>query len=133
MAKARRIEISRIDGTTSRIELSGTWRLEDGLPTQEEVDREVQVTAATPRIVFDARALEGWDSSLVAFLDELIEAFRSRGAEVDNRGLPEDIQRLLALEAAGPEAPASPVERLPWLARVGNAAIDARRSTAAAL
>jgi phospholipid/cholesterol/gamma-HCH transport system permease protein len=133
MAEARRIEISQIDGTTSRIQLSGTWRLADGLPTEEEVDRDVQIAAATPRISFDVRALKGWDSSLVTFLIGLIGACRTRGIQVDNQGLPQDIQRLLALDAAGPEAPASPVEHPPWLARVGNAATAAERSTTGAL
>jgi phospholipid/cholesterol/gamma-HCH transport system permease protein len=129
MAEARRIEVSQVDGTTSRIHLSGTWRLEDGLPTEEEVDRDVQIAAATPRITFDAQELGGWDSSLVTFLVGLIRACRTRGIEVDSRGLPQDIQRLLSLDAAGPEAPARPAEHPPWLARVGNAATAAGHST----
>jgi phospholipid/cholesterol/gamma-HCH transport system permease protein len=130
MAEARRIEFSQIDGSTSCIHLGGTWRLQDGLPTEDEIERDVQTAAATPRVSFDTQALGGWDSSLVTFLVGLIGACRTRGIEVDSRGLPDGIRRLLALEASGPEAPAHPAKRPPpWLARVGEATKAAQYST----
>src|SRR6266436_4681815 len=133
MVEARRIEISQVDGTTSCIRLGGTWRLQDGLPTEEEVDRDVQIAAARPRLSFDTKALGGWDSSLVTFLIGVIDACRTRGVEVDSQGLPEGVQRLVALEAAVPEAPGSPHVQRPLLARVADATMAAQRSTAGVL
>lgn len=133
MAEARRIEISQVDGTTSCIRLSGTWRLQDGLPTEEEVDRDVQNAAVRPHLSFDTKALGSWDSSLVTFLIGVIDACRTRGVEVDSQGLPEGVQRLVALEAAVPEAPARPAVQRPLLARVADATMAAQRSTASVL
>jgi phospholipid/cholesterol/gamma-HCH transport system permease protein len=128
MTEARQVEISQVVGNTSCIRLSGTWRLQDGLPTNEDVAREVQAATAAPRVSFDAVALGAWDSSLVTYLIRLIREFRRRDIEVDCEGLPKDVQRLLALYAAGTEVPASSSDDPPWLARLGDAVRAGRHS-----
>jgi phospholipid/cholesterol/gamma-HCH transport system permease protein len=133
MPEERHIEISQVDPATKCIHLGGRWRLYDGLPTDEEIERDVQAAAAAQRIRFDTDALAGWDTSLVAFLIGLIDGCRRRGVEVDCAGLPEGVRGLLALAAAVPEVTAPSVRPPVWLARVGNEAAAASRSVIRAL
>jgi phospholipid/cholesterol/gamma-HCH transport system permease protein len=115
----RHVEISRADDRTTIVRLGGTWRLEDGLPTPAELDREIEKAAGTSRVRFEADRLESWDSSLVTFVVGLSEGCLGRGATVDSGGLPDGIRRLLALVAAVPEATAEPKSRPGWTARFG--------------
>jgi phospholipid/cholesterol/gamma-HCH transport system permease protein len=133
MAGGRQLEFSEVDGSTNCIHLRGTWRLEDGLPTEAELDQDVRAASSGKRLRFDTTALSGWDSSLVTFLVGLIEAVRKRGVDVDCRSLPEGVQRLLALVDVAPETMDRPEPRPSWLARVGNRARGAWRSTDRAL
>lgn len=55
------------------------------------------------RLGFDAAALRRWDSLLMSFLKEVVEACRSSGIEVDDGGLPEGIRSLLRLASAVPD------------------------------
>src|SRR5258708_31603427 len=128
MAEVRQVDISQVDDTTSCVHLGGTWLLRDGLPTDKELDRDVQTASSSQRISFDTKTLAGWDSSLVTFLVGLIDGCRRRGVKIDCGGLPEGVRRLLALVEAVPEA-AAQSEPLPsWLARLGNATGTAWRS-----
>jgi phospholipid/cholesterol/gamma-HCH transport system permease protein len=133
MAKARLIEVAQVDRTTSCIHLGGTWRLQDGLPTGEELDRDIEAAAGARRVRFETRALEGWDSSLVTFLVGLIDDCRSRGVEVDDGGLPDGLRLLLTLAAAGPEGAARAAPRESGLSRLGDATIEVSRSVVNAL
>jgi len=121
MAEGRQIEISQIDSTTTCIHLSGAWRLQDGLATDEEVARDVQAASGVKRITFDTKELTSWDSSLVTYVVGLLAGCRRRGLKFDCGGLPQGVQRLLALVDALPEASAHLVSKPPWLARLGNA------------
>jgi phospholipid/cholesterol/gamma-HCH transport system permease protein len=127
-ANPRIVEVSRLDDSTCRIQVAGTWRIQDGLPADQELDRDVEAAAVTPRVTFDTTALAGWDSSLVTFLAALLDRCRRRGLDVDRSGLPEGVRRLLALAEAVPEEPARSAPRPSWLARVGNATSGVRRS-----
>src|SRR5262249_51829236 len=121
-------EISRLDEARSCVHLRGDWRLQDGLPPDEELDRDVESAAATPELSFDTHDLAGWDSSLVTFLASLIDGCQKRGVQVNRAGLPEGVRRLLALTEAVPEATAPAVPRPSRLARAGIAAMAAWRS-----
>jgi phospholipid/cholesterol/gamma-HCH transport system permease protein len=117
------LEISRVDDTTSCIHLAGTWHLADGLPSDDELDRDVQAASVTPRVGFDTSELAGWDSSLITFLEGLLDRCRGRGLAVDRSGLPEGVRRLLTLAEAVPEAPPRAAPRASLLTRLGNGVI----------
>jgi phospholipid/cholesterol/gamma-HCH transport system permease protein len=124
----RQLEISRLDESRSLARLRGAWRLQDGLPAEEELDRDVAAAATTRQLGFDTHELAGWDSSLITFLASLIAGCEKRGVQVDRGGLPEGVRRLLALMEAVPEAPARPAPRVSRLARAGNRAVAAGHS-----
>ena len=117
------VEITRVNDLTTCVRLRGTWRLQDGLPTSAELDRDIHQAAQTTNLRFDASRLEGWDSSLVAFIVGLTSGCRCRGVTIDGGGLPDGIRRLLALAEASPEVVSAqaPAPSTSWLARVGNA------------
>jgi phospholipid/cholesterol/gamma-HCH transport system permease protein len=129
----RQLEISRLGEATSCVHLGGVWRLQDGLPTDDELERDVQAAAATRHVRFETQKLAGWDSSLVTFLSFFIDGCRRRGAEVDRSGLPEGVRRLLALTEAVPEQPARAVPHPSLLARMGNATSTTWQSNVRAL
>src|SRR5262249_35021356 len=89
------------DGTLT-IRLAGPWHLQGGLPSPERLQQELHGQQPT-RVVFDATALRGWDSSLVNFLVHVVERCQERSVPVDQDGLPSGVRRLIALAEAVPE------------------------------
>ena len=87
------------------------------------------------RVVFDATALRGWDSSLVNFLVQVVEPCRERGVPVDQEGLPSGVRRLIALAEAVPERKGARTKAvpLPILDRIGLAWIRGGESVSAIL
>ncbi len=84
------------------IRLAGAWRLEAGLPSTELVERELD-SDVPKRIGFDTEGLGRWDSGILTFLVAVSRLGRERDVDVDLSGLPEGLQRLVALAEAVPE------------------------------
>jgi phospholipid/cholesterol/gamma-HCH transport system permease protein len=87
------------------------------------------------RLAFDSQALTGWDSALLTFLRDIVDECASRGIEVDRRGLPEGVRRLLDLAAAVPERKGARKESIhdSYLVRVGKWTITFSKSTSETL
>ncbi|WP_248359955.1 MlaE family ABC transporter permease [Anaeromyxobacter oryzae] len=88
------------------LRLGGTWRLADGLPGVDEVEREVD-RARPPSVTIEGSGLGAWDSALVVFVDAVLEGCRARAIPVDASGLPAEVRRLVEMA----QASAAPVER----------------------
>ena len=117
--------MSRGDDGTLLVRLSGSWKMQEGLPPADDVRREI---AANPprRLAFASEALTGWDTGLVTFAHSVIEQSRAANVEVDPAGLPDGVRRLLSLAAAVPERQTERSEQRPsWIGRIGTAAIAA--------
>src|SRR5262249_19519377 len=74
---------------------------------------------------FDGRGVVSWDSSLVTFVRDITGRLRDQGVTVDPTGLPDGVQRLLALASTRPErveVPAAPAHRS-WLVWLGGAVL----------
>src|SRR5262249_50825443 len=113
------------DGADLRLGLSGEWTLSGGLPSLQPVAR--QITQAAPhRLVFDARGLGRWDSTLISFAYELAELAKERGIDLEVSGLPPGAQKLLAIATAvPPRSLARPPVDDALTARVGRVALRA--------
>lgn len=110
------------DGTLV-VRVSGDWSLETAAPAPAAVEREIR-DAPPERLVFQARELGRWDSSLVSYLASIAEVAQGEELAVDTTGLPKGLQHLLAL-AGGPRRPIPPPhphQTLPT--RIGTAGID---------
>ncbi len=111
---------------TLLVRLSGSWRIEDTLPSPAEVRQRVESLPGIRRMVFDSGDITGWDSSLIAFLGKVLADNDRHQIDTDRSGLPGGVQRLLALASAVParkDTGAGP--RTWWLARLGLGAAAA--------
>ena len=101
------------------------WTTRAGAPIVTEVSQQLDASPPVRRLAFEAQALTGWDSRLLTFLRQVLEASTQPPLVIDQQGLPDGVRRLLALAAAVPEregARRGPA-RMSWLARVGTAVL----------
>jgi len=112
------------------ISFSGSWKMGHALPSAEKVLRDMEASSTIRRIAFDTKNLTGWDSGLLTFLIKVIDQCSQRILLVDKAGLPQGVQRLLALASAVPERAGARKETTqePFLSRVGVATIEVGRS-----
>jgi phospholipid/cholesterol/gamma-HCH transport system permease protein len=117
------------------IRISGTWRLQGGLPSINPVMKEIDSFPHPILLRFDTQELAGWDSSIVWFLTKVSELCRERSVAVNWDKLPMGLRRLVELAEAVPEKKgvrrdlvASSV-----LERIGNRVIASLSSTVSAI
>ncbi|MGH7539424.1 MAG: ABC transporter permease, partial [Gemmatimonadota bacterium] len=106
-----------------------------GRPPSDALDgalRDVADGGPPRRVSFDTDALAGWDSTLLAFLRDVLERCDEHGVEVDRSGLPGGVRRLLDLAEAVPEREDAGRERPspPIVDRIGRITIETGRSAA---
>ena len=102
--------------------MAGDWTLAAPLPKIDAVIGEIARLGAVPKLAVDASGLGRWDSVLPAFLFELANAARAKGAELVADEAPEGLRRLLAVALAVPSrTTASGAGRPAFVARVGLA------------
>jgi phospholipid/cholesterol/gamma-HCH transport system permease protein len=122
--------VDRLSEGTVVVHLSGNWRLRDRLPGTAEIQRGIDAGPPVHRLRFETREMTGWDSGLLSVLWELAENSAQAGIELDQAGLPADVQRLLSLASAAEARGAVPAPGQPsWLARVGTTALAASAET----
>jgi phospholipid/cholesterol/gamma-HCH transport system permease protein len=108
------------------LRLSGSWRMQDGLPSPAEVEAQLGAQPSAGRLAFDTREVTGWDTGLLVFVHKVLGAATARGLTVDRSGLPEGVGKLLDLAAVVPERDTKRGgEDQSRLARIGNATIAA--------
>lgn len=101
------------------LQLTGAWRVGASIPGAARVGHELG--ADHPEHVrFETHAVVSWDFTLVAFVTRVAELARSAGVDVDCRGLPSGVQRLLALLEATPIVHPSHEPPPSGLARIGT-------------
>src|SRR3989454_8625316 len=107
---------------TLLLRLVGNWRIDTARPVVSEVYAQLDSSPAVRRLAFEAQELTGWDSRLLTFVRQVMEASMHRQMVVDQHGLPEAVRRLLALAAAVPEREGARRggARLSWLASIGT-------------
>ena len=123
------LRCSRSTEDTLLVQFTGPWTIQAGVPAVSEVQQQLDAAPQVQRLAFDTQALTAWDSGLLTFLCLVIGQSRQRHIVVDQSGLPEGVQRLLALAAAVPEREGTrrSAQQLPWLAGIGTAVLDGWR------
>lgn len=107
--------------------LSGDWKLDGQLPSAGMVERETtDQQQPVTRIIFDARELEEWDSSLLSFLSAIYSFGSQRDIAIDASGLPRGVQRLLELATTAADRKESrrEIKKPLFLARTGEAVFE---------
>jgi phospholipid/cholesterol/gamma-HCH transport system permease protein len=107
------------------VSLSGNWNFEDRLPQAEDVQARIEGEPGISKIGFDTAGLTAWDSGLLTFLIKVMRLCSDMKIAVIQDGLPQGVQRLLALAFAVPERQGArkTSARIPFLARIGDGAI----------
>ena len=112
------------DGVVLR--LSGSWRMQNDLPSASEVEHGLAAVSTGKRLGFDAREVAAWDSGFLVFILNVLDAAKSLGFTVDRAGLPDGVRKLLDLAAAVPERDTKRSAATPtFLARIGRSALSA--------
>ena len=97
------LDVTRPSADTLCVRLSGQWTIHATLPSPETVQTELTAMPQGQRLIFETSQLADWDSGLPMFLLELKEICSQRQIEFEQTGLPQGVQRLLALATAVPE------------------------------
>jgi len=120
------MSFSRPAGDTLLVRLAGTWEIGQAIPSAGEVQKMVESGAPVQQIRFDTKDLSDWDSALLTFLVKVLDHCTGRQIDVDKTGLPEGVQRLLALASAVPEKKDARKEDggESFLAQVGKNTVD---------
>ncbi len=126
-----RMSFGRPNDDTLLVQIAGNCKIGEGLPSDEEVRKQVKSDPRIKRISFDTKDLAGWDSGLLTFLIKVVDQCSQNNIHAEKEGLPRGVQRLLALASAVPEREGARREsvRAPFLEQVGQAAIDFWHST----
>lgn len=86
-----------------RVVVSGSWIRSAGFVQGDEAFRALSATPPPRRLQVAAATLEGWDSTLVAFLLRLRAAADRAGIPMDWEEMPGGVRRLVELASAVPE------------------------------
>ena len=85
------------------IKFSGAWRLQGGLPSAESLRKTLETMPGAGPITFETKELAAWDSSLLTFVERIVQICREHRISPDLEGLPQGLRRLLTLAEAVPE------------------------------
>ena len=99
---AARLSLSHPAAGTLQVRLSGSWSLEDGLPSTAEAEQAIDAGEGLSRLSLEVADLSAWDSSLVSAMLRLARAGDRAGLALDVSGLPENLRELLALARTVP-------------------------------
>jgi len=102
--------------------LAGIWKLQDGLPSLIDLQRQLESKSSIRQVIFEAKDIIQWDTSLVTFLLQVLADCQRRSIAVDQSGLPEGVQRLLRLATAVPERKGAKrtAKKESWLSQFGT-------------
>ncbi len=105
--------------------LAGIWKLQDGLPSLIDLQRQLESKSSIRQVIFEAKDIIQWDTSLVTFLLQVLGDCQRRSIVVDQSGLPEGVQRLLRLATAVPERKGAKriAKKESWLSQFGTLTI----------
>lgn len=130
-SKQPAIRFDRQNDDTLVVRFEGDWKIDQELPSIQQVQETIGSSPGIGRIAFNTEPLADWDSSFLTFLINLNRYCSSQQLALSKEGLPQGVQRLLALAAAVPERTEArrEADKLAWLARLGQDAIRFGQST----
>jgi phospholipid/cholesterol/gamma-HCH transport system permease protein len=97
-----RADFKRLADETLLIGVAGSWRVARDMPSSAGIRDLVNGDSRIRQVVFNTEGLTYWDSSLLVFLRGAIDLCQESEIAVDRTGLPDGVQRLLALASAAP-------------------------------
>ena len=112
------------------VSVAGEWVIGNDLPTIDDVQKNIQ-RHSLRQICFNTQELLAWDSTFLTFLIKVKDLSLQHEIEMELEGLPEGVQRLLALSSAVPERKGARRKTVkePLLSRIGMKAIESKRAS----
>ena len=125
------LSFGRPSEETVLMRLAGSWRFNDEVPSADAVVKQFESLPQIKRLAFDTKDLGAFDTALLTFLRKVIGYCADRKIRVEQEGLPQGVQRLLALASAVPEQKDArkAAAQESFLATVGKQAIHFTHST----
>jgi len=123
--KPPEMNITRPANDTLCLDLSGDWCIGQPIPSLGEMEQRLKSEPGVQKIVFDTPQVTDWDSCLLTFLMDIHNICSENSMAVDTGGLPQGVDKLIALATAVPERKGARKQttRDPLLVRVGASAI----------
>jgi phospholipid/cholesterol/gamma-HCH transport system permease protein len=120
------INFDRPQDDTLLVRITGNCEIGEDLPSAADVQKQTASDSGIRRITFNTQELTGWDSAFLTFLIKVIDQSSENKIEIEKEGLPEGVQRLLALASAVAERKGARREyvRPAFLEQMGQAALD---------
>jgi phospholipid/cholesterol/gamma-HCH transport system permease protein len=117
------------DGTLV-IRMKGDWKIEDPLPSADEVGKKLEAAPPVQRMGFDTSELKAWDSGFLTFLIKVKELCVRNQIQFETGGLPEGARGLLKLASAVAERKGArkEIKREPFFSMVGARVLEFYRS-----
>ena len=131
IAEICEISYASSDKNTLLLKPAGSWIIGARFPAVAEISKHLQPGQGIQRVGFEADHLTNWDSSFLTFLIKINDYCSKNSITFNQEGLPEGVQRLLALATAVPERKGARRKsvREPFFARVGTSSIALWQST----
>ena len=109
------------------IQFTGNCTIETSLPSVNDLQKELEANPGIRTVEFDTEGLTEWDSGLVTLIVKIVSHCSQNQIVVERNGLPQGVQRLLALSEAVPEKKEAQkkAESSSFLAQVGGQVISA--------
>ena len=114
-----------------RIKITGVWKIGTKTPSASQVQNKIESVGSIRRVGFYTENLIDWDSSLLTFLIKVSDYCTHNNLAFEMDGLPEGVQKLIALATAVPERKGARKEstRDPVFNRIGESALGLWQST----
>ena len=126
MAMTGELNLRRRGEDTVLVELAGSWKLGEALPSAGDVAQKVEGVPGIRNMAFDTRKLGDWNTGLLTFLIKIGKYCSQKKIRLDSDGLPQGAKKLLELASAVPEKKdARKAEgRVSFLIYVGNETVN---------
>lgn len=95
-------ELQQLTAEMVQLRLSGEWLLQNGIADTAPLIQQLEQSRPLQQLRFDTQTIGDWDTALAVFLHRLLLHCHRHGITVDQSGLPQGVQRLLALATATP-------------------------------
>lgn len=124
-AKSGKIDSDRRSKEILRVKITGIWKIGTNIPSANLVQNKIESLGSIRRVGFYTENLTYWDSSLLTFLIKISEYCTHKNLAFDKDGLPDGVQKLIALATAVPERKGARKEstRDPFFSRVGQSTL----------
>lgn len=124
-AKAGQAGSGRPSKEVLRVRIKGNWKIGEKHPTADQVQKKIESVDSIRRVGFHTENLANWDSSLLTFLIKVSEYCAKKNIAFEKDGLPQGVQKLIALATAVPERKGARKKssREPFFSRVGESTL----------